>query len=143
MFDWQAAVKKMQLIRQDSPRKITAENFSTSLKDFSNLPEKSPFWAGAFSAIIPGAGYFYCKRKRTGITSFIVNGLFIWIIRDAIVQKQYGIATAAGFFGIGWYIGNIKGSIDAANVYNTNVRNEFIDRSLEKENLYEYLINAK
>jgi tetratricopeptide (TPR) repeat protein len=143
IFDWQAAVQKMQLIRQDSPRKITAENFSNSLKDFSDLPKKSPIWAGTFSAIIPGAGYFYCNRKRTGITSFIVNGLFIWIIRDAIVQKQYGIATAAGFFGIGWYIGNIKGSIDAANIYNTNIRNEFIDRSLEKENLYEYLINAK
>jgi tetratricopeptide (TPR) repeat protein len=139
IFDWQTAIKKMQLIKQDTPQKIFAENISRSLKNFSKLPKKSPFWAGTLSSIIPGAGYFYCNRKGTGLTSLIVNGLLIWTVRDAIIKKQYGLATAVSFLGIGWYIGNIKGSIDAADIYNTNIRNEFIDYLLKKENINEYL----
>ena len=102
---------------------------------------KEGITAGILSSIIPGAGYLYCNRKRTGITSFIVNGLLFWTIRDAIIKKQYGFATTACFFGIGWYIGNIKGSVDAAKAHNAHVRKESINSMLEKENLYEYVKN--
>lgn len=139
IFNWQAAIKKMQLIKQDSTKKIFAEKFSRSLKDFSNLPKRSPFLAGTLSSIVPGAGYLYCNRKGTGLTSFIINGLLIWTIRDAIINKQYGFATAASFFGIGWYVGNIKGSIDAAEIYNTNIRNKFLNNLLEKQSYNEYI----
>ena len=140
IFDWQTAIEKMQTIKQDSSNKISAEKISRSLENFPKLPKRSPFWAGTLSSIIPGAGYFYCNRKGTGLTSFIINGLFIWTIRDALIHKQYGLATAASFFGIGWYIGNIIGSVDAADMYNTNLRNEFIDQLLERENLNEFRI---
>ena len=140
-FDWKTAIKKMQLIEQDSPQKLVAENFSRSLKNFSNLPRRSPFWAGFSSTIIPGSGYIYCNRIGTGITSLIINGLLVWTISDAIRQEQYGLATLAGFLGIGWYIGNIKGSAEAAHIYNSNIRNKFIDRLLEKEGIDKYLRN--
>jgi hypothetical protein len=50
------------------------------------------------SAIIPGAGYAYSDRVGTGITSFIVNGLIIWTIRDALIKEQYGFVGAVSFF---------------------------------------------
>ena len=112
IFDWQTAIKKMQMIKQGSPRKIHAENICRSLENFPKLPKRNPFLAGTLSSIIPGAGYVYCNRKGTGLTSFLVNGLLFWTIRDAIIKKQYGLATTTCFFGIGWYIGNIKGNID-------------------------------
>ena len=71
----------------------------------------------------------------------ILNGLLIWTLNDAIKQKQYGLASVVGFFGIGWYIGNIKGSANAADVYNKHIRNKFINKLFEKENLYEYIKN--
>ncbi len=141
IFDWKSAIKKMQLINEDFQNIRIAENFSSSLKDFSNLPKRSSFLAGTLSSIIPGTGYIYCDRLGTGLTSFIINGLLIWTFQDAINKKQYGLATTTSFFGIGWYIGNIKGSIDAAQIYNSNIRNEYIDSLLEKENFYEYLKN--
>lgn len=141
MFDWQAAIKKLQLFKQNSAYKKFANRFIYSKDDFLNLSHKSPFIAGTLSAVIPGTGYIYCDRIGTGLTSFIINALLIWTIRDAIINKQYGLATATSFFGIGWYFGNIKGSIDAAQIYNANIRNEYIDSLLEKENFYEYLKN--
>ncbi|MEJ2635620.1 MAG: tetratricopeptide repeat protein [Calditrichia bacterium] len=138
IFDWQMAVEKLEMIEQDSPLKVSSENIIRSLKNVPKLPRKNPVYAGIMSSIIPGAGYIYSGRKGTGITSFIVNGLFIWAIRDAAVKEQYGLASAAGFLGIGWYIGNIRGSVAAAHVYNANIGNNFIDRLLEKEGLIEY-----
>ena len=139
IFDWQTAIEKMQLVEQSAQQKIAAENISRSLKNFSELPEKSPVWAGVFSAIIPGTGYLYCNRIGTGITALIINGLLIWTISDAVKQNQYGLAATAGFLGIGWYLGNISGSVEAANVHNAYVRNQFINRLLRKENLDQYL----
>jgi len=143
IFDWQMAMEKLKLVEPDSPGKITADHLIHSFANFPKLPRKSPFWAGTFSAVIPGSGYIYCHRPATGITSFLVNGLLIWAIRDAMVRKQYGLASAVSFFELGWYVGNIKGSVEAAHSYNANVRNKFIDKLLEKENLFEYVINPR
>lgn len=141
IFDWQTAIKKMQLTGQEYPGKTGIENFSQALENFPKLPQRNRLLAGTLSSIVPGAGYMYCNRKGTGITSFIVNGLLIWTTRDALVQKQYGLAAAACFFGLGWYIGNIRGSVDAADVYNSNKRQAFIDYLLKKEGMDEYLIS--
>ncbi|MBN1999314.1 tetratricopeptide repeat protein [candidate division KSB1 bacterium] len=139
IFAWQKAIQKMELIQPQLEPHIQTVNLCRSLQNFPDLPQKSRFWAGSFSTVIPGAGYFYCNRKQTGLTSLIVNGLIFCAVRDAVRQKQYGIACAAGFLGFGWYIGNIRGSIDAADVYNTNTRNAFIDYILKRNNMNEYL----
>jgi tetratricopeptide (TPR) repeat protein len=138
-FNFQGAIKKLQMIEPDSPYRTTAENLSRSLKNSSPLPNKSPVLAGFLSAIIPGAGYMYSDRLGTGITASIVIGLLIWTISDAMKREQYGLATTAGFFGIGWYIGNIKGSVEAAKMYNTRTRHEFINKLLQQEHLTEYI----
>jgi len=141
LFDWQKAIEELELIQQDYPGKKSSENITRSLQNFPKLPQKSQVGAGILSAIIPGSGYIYCSRVGTGITSFILNGLLIWTVGEAISNEQYGLASAAGFLGIGWYVGNIKGSIDAAHLYNANIRNRFIDRLLEEESLFEYKKN--
>ena len=126
IFEWQKAIEKLELINNDYPGKTPSESITLSLKNFNKLPQKSPFWAGMLSAIIPGTGYVYCNRKGTGITSFIVNGLLLLTIREAVIKENYWFAGTVSFFGIGWDIGNIKGSKDAAHVYNANIRNKFI-----------------
>ena len=96
------------------------------------LSLKNPAVAGEMPAIIPGSEYVYSGRKGTELTSFIVNGLVLWAIRDAVYNKQYGLATTVRFFGVGWYVGNIKDSIDAAKVYNANIRHAFINELLQE-----------
>lgn len=136
LFDWPAAEGELQLVKPYSEK---MDRICHALDLFSGLPERKPFVAGAFSAVLPGAGYLYCGREGTALASFIINGLLIWTVRDAIRNDQYGLAAAAGFFGIGWYIGNISGSADAARAYNSHIRNQYIDRMLDNEGYGEYV----
>ena len=138
IFSWQAAAKQFKLIDNNSSFKQFSNIFISSEKELVNLTRKSPALAGVFSTIIPGSGYIYCNRLGTGFTSLLINGLLIWTCRDAIANEQYGLAAATGFFGMGWYIGNIKGSVDAARVYNANKRHRYINDLLEKANCEEY-----
>jgi hypothetical protein len=143
MYDWQTAIQKLQLISHnyyDSDR-IMAESMIRSFQNFPNLSHRSPFLAGSLSAIIPGAGYAYCDRWETGVASILINGLLAWTFSDALKREQYGLATLTGFVGIGWYIGNIQGSAKAAENYNSNIADDFINSVLMKENFLEYVKN--
>ncbi len=143
MYDWQNAIRKLQLISQSDSDldKIAAVNMIRSLQKFPDLSQKSPFLAGGFSAIIPGSGYAYCYRWGTGIASLLINGLLVWTFSDALKQEQYGLASLTGFVGIGWYVGNIKGSVKAANKYNSSIRDDYINSVLQRENFLEYVKN--
>lgn len=143
MYDWQKAIQKLQLINQSNSDsdEIKANNMILSLQNFPYLSHRSPFLAGGLSAIIPGAGYAYCHYWGTGITSLLINGLLVWTFSDALKKEQYGLASLTGFVGIGWYVGNIKGSARAAKKYNSRIRNDYIDNILRRENFLEYIKN--
>ena len=100
-FDHQSALNEIALVKPDSDKKNLAEKFRLTLQDIEATSRKSPFLAGTFSAIIPGSGYLYCGRNGTALTSFIINGVLIWAISDAIKHEQYGITSAVGAFGLG------------------------------------------
>jgi len=141
MSDWQTAIQRLELITQShsDSDKIIAENMIRSFQNFPDLSQKSSFAAGGLSAIIPGAGYAYCNRWGTGVASLLVNGLLIWTFSDALKQEQYGLASLTGFVGIGWYVGNIWGSVKTAKKYNSRIRDEYINSVLQRENLLEYV----
>jgi|GEM_PF-837376 len=141
LFDWHTSIKKMEFIQPKSPLKVTAQRLSLSWQNYPKLPYRNPMWAATFSAIIPGAGYLYADQRRTAVTALLVNGFLAWAIRDAIHEKQYGLTAAAIFFGVGWYVGNIKGSLEAAKNFNSYIRHQFINKLLEKEQLEEYIID--
>ena len=141
IYDPQNAIRKLELIKQsDSDSdKITADHMIHSLSRFPDLSHKNPFLAGGLSAILPGAGYAYCHRRGTGFASLLINGLLAWTFSDALNHDQYGLASLTGFVGIGWYAGNIKGSVSAAKKYNSTVWNDYINSVLLKENFLEYV----
>lgn len=140
-YEWQSSIKELQLINQNNSLndKIIADNLIRSFQNGPNLTYRNPTLAGGMSAILPGAGYAYCHRWGTAVASLIVNGLIVWTFSDAMKNQQYGFASLTGFVGIGWYIGNIRGSVKAAKKYNTRVRDDFIDSVLLRENLLEYV----
>jgi tetratricopeptide (TPR) repeat protein len=141
MSEWEKAVQQLERVI-DVPRQSdrkTAENLIRSFKNHPSLPQKNPLLAGGLSAVIPGSGYAYCEHWGTGIASLAVNGLIGWAFIDALNKDQYGIASLTGFLGIGWYIGNIKGSVNAARRYNSQIQSAYINRVLQRENLLEYV----
>jgi len=98
------------------------------LKNSESLPFKSKFLAGTLSTIIPGLGKIYCRRTADGIYSLILVGLSTWQAYDGF--KDDGSESVKGwiFSGIGtaFYIGNIYGSVIAAEVYNCKVHNDYV-----------------
>jgi tetratricopeptide (TPR) repeat protein len=92
------------------------------------LPRKSPAFAGALSAVVPGSGYLYAERYGDGLVAFVVNGLFIAGTVAAIHQENYAVAAIVGGIGVPFYIGNIYGSANAATKWNIGVRKDLREK---------------
>lgn len=79
---------------------------------------KSPRTAEILNAGLPGLGYWYVGEKRSAITSFVINALFVWATYR-FFEKGY---TAAGIITLsletGWYFGGINGAALEAKYYN-------------------------
>ncbi|MFP4013372.1 MAG: membrane protein insertion efficiency factor YidD [Chitinispirillaceae bacterium] len=99
------------------------QGLSVGNTDFERAKEqlshaKSPAVAGILSAVLPGSGYLYADKPSTALTSFIVNGLFIWSAVEMFSDRKYAVGSTISFIGIGWYLGNIQGSVRSAVSYN-------------------------
>jgi len=93
-----------------------------------SLTFKSKFQAGLYSSIIPGAGKIYCNRSADGFYSFLIVGLTAWQAYDGFKDK--GLKSSKGWIfgtlGTGFYLGNIYGSIIAAELYNKRIHDDFL-----------------
>ena len=88
--------------------------------------------AGAL-AILPGTGYLYCNRPRDALISFLINGGLIFAAYEAFDNDMVALGGVISFVEIGFYSGNIYGSISSAHKYNQDQDRRFVDRL--KENL--------
>ena len=95
-------------------------------KELYDFRKKSPFAAGTFSAIVPGAGKIYTGQIGEGVAAFLTVGVLAAITAENWTKN--GIAdwktiTFGSVFTI-FYIGNIVGSAATVKIY----RNQFNDR---------------
>jgi tetratricopeptide (TPR) repeat protein len=92
----------------------------TFIETGQNLPRKNPFVSGVFSAVIPGAGKIYCGRPADGFHSLFTVGITGWQAYEGF--KADGVHSVKGWiFGVVggvFYLGNIYGSVVAADIYN-------------------------
>ncbi len=79
-------------------------------------------------AIIPGLGYVYTGHNTSGISSLIINSLLFYAVYTSINTKNYGVASLMGVFSIGFYLGNISGSIKSAKRYNYKVNDKLLNK---------------
>ncbi len=90
------------------------------LEKGENLPKKNRLLSGMFSAVIPGSGKYYCERPMDGFHSFVTTGLTTWQAYEGF--KEDGLHSVKGWiFGVLgglFYLGNIYGSVVAADIYN-------------------------
>jgi tetratricopeptide (TPR) repeat protein len=90
------------------------------LEKGENLPKKNRFLSGMFSAVIPGSGKYYCERPMDGFHSFVTTGITTWQAYEGF--KEDGLHSVKGWiFGVLgglFYLGNIYGSVVAADIYN-------------------------
>jgi len=100
-----------------------------------NQKHKSPFVAGALSTAVPGLGKVYTKNYFDAFIAFIFVAGNGWQAYRGF--KKNGTHSFSGwFFGtlsVGFYAGNIFGSVKAAKRFNKLRTNE------TKQNTYNYL----
>lgn len=125
--DPSAAKALLQRFITDFPEHLLIAHVIEALSlvaQYQDLPQKSEVFAGILSAILPGAGYVYAGRYGDGLTSFLVNGLFVAGTVTAVNNEWLPAAGVSGGMGLPFYVGNIYGSANAARKWNRAIRNE-------------------
>ncbi len=89
-----------------------------TLDEFDEIPSKSPVLAGAMSTILPGSGYAYSGEIKEGLAAFLVNGLLGWGIYSLFANNNTGSGILTSMVSLPFYLGNIVGSINSAQLYN-------------------------
>lgn len=120
-------------------RKVNIEGINTEivdkgLLDFYDealaLKYKSPFLAGTFSTLLPGAGKVYSGRWQDGMISLLFIAATSFQAYRGFDRK--GVKSAYGWImsGItfGFYIGNIYGSAKSARLHNRNINSQYIEK---------------
>ncbi|PLK46195.1 lipopolysaccharide assembly protein LapB [Emticicia sp. TH156] len=107
-----------------------AYDYKTLAAQAVKVKTKSPALAGIMSAVVPGTGRFYAKDWKDGIVSmFFVGTMAFQSIRGF---NKSGVNSTRGWIygtvGLGFYLGNIHGSVVSAKNYNKKSRQTFRNR---------------
>jgi tetratricopeptide (TPR) repeat protein len=108
-------VREMKALNPEAP---FLPKFEAAVLQCDQLPRKSAGLAGAFSAIVPGAGQLYAGRKRDALTAFAWNALFIGGALIAHSRNHDETAVILGFVEIPWYAANIYNAVNDAHKWN-------------------------
>jgi hypothetical protein len=94
---------------------------------FQQLPQKNITGAQWLSAFLPGAGQVYAENWQDGLVSFLVNGLTISLLANAIQNNRTGEALIWGTLETAWYFGGIYSAGNSAQLYNKRVKTRFLE----------------
>ena len=117
MGQWEQAQGVFTRISQENRNTYRLEELSQALAEEPKMKRKSPKLAGTL-AVLPGAGYLYCGRYQDALIAFLVNGGLIWAAYESFDNDLYALGTVITFVEIGFYAGNIYGSVASAHKYN-------------------------
>lgn len=116
-----AAKRELELHLAEYPGSANAQAGLMALEGFEDMEQKSPALAGTLSAVLPGAGYAYVGRWGDASAAFILNVLFAAATYELLEDDQYAAGYLVGAIGLGFYAGNIYGSVKAAEGFNLKV----------------------
>jgi tetratricopeptide (TPR) repeat protein len=125
--DWEKARIYFQRISHQNHDKYRLADLNRRLESSGDIHHKSPGMAGTL-AILPGGGYLYCNRPRDALISFLINGGLIYAAYEAFNNEMYALGGVISFVEIGFYSGNIYGSISSAHKYNRDQDRKFVDK---------------
>lgn len=97
---------------------LTNNTEITDYLDNFRCHRKSVEKARTLNAVLPGAGYYYVGQKKTALTSFLMNALFIGAACSFFHKGNIAAGLITLSFETGWYFGGINGAGIAAREYN-------------------------
>lgn len=101
---------------------------------------KSPQKAQLLNAALPGAGYYYVGQKKSALTSFLINTLFIAATYEFAHRGYVAAAVITGSLEAGWYFGGINGAGLAARSYNEQLYSSTGKEFMIKHRLFPVLM---
>ena len=115
------------------------QNLNPMLKEFERN-KKSVFGAQALNALIPGAGYLYVGLKKSALTAFLLNSLFIYASYEFFKHGYIAAGAITTSFEMGWYFGGIYGAGEQAKYYNERVYENLASPMMNKDRLFPVLM---
>jgi len=124
---YQKKWKKAELYFKTELKNNYSEDFENKLLFAINftqgrfeISKKKPFLAGVLSTVVPGSGKIYCGQLGDGFYSLILNALTGYLSWAGFHENGINSIQGWTFGTIGgiFYIGNIYGSIIAAQLFN-------------------------
>lgn len=121
---YEAAAESFSRVGEESSR---FEASQQSILRLADAPEDSPrsSTAAALLGIMPGLGYAYTGHYGTGLASLVVNGLLAWGAVSSFRNDNDEAGYALAIVGFGFYTGNIYGSAQSAERYNSFIHEEY------------------
>ncbi|MEI8365695.1 MAG: tetratricopeptide repeat protein [Parachlamydiaceae bacterium] len=101
---------------------------------------KSVGKAKMLNAILPGAGYYYVGQKKSALTSFLINALFIAASYQLFDRGYIPAAIITTSLECGWYFGGINGAGIEAQQYNRCLYERIGKETLVQERLFPILM---
>jgi outer membrane protein assembly factor BamD (BamD/ComL family) len=123
---WPEASQTFASIDTTSPLFPSSRALADAARAGEELPRKSPALAGLMSAVIPGTGQFYTGRWRDGTVALLLNGAFLAAGLEAVSAGNEAAAGLLLFFEAAWYSGAIYGAVNAAQKYNLDLEERWL-----------------
>lgn len=130
------------LVDQIAPTIPAGETITSFIREFQYCA-KSVRKARALNAILPGAGYYYVGQKKTALTSFLINALFIAATYQLFDRGYIAAGLITASLEAGWYFGGINGAGLEAKEFNERLYENLGKEALIKERLFPILMINK
>lgn len=101
--------------------------------------KKSVFGAQALNAVLPGAGYLYVGLKKSALTAFLLNSLFIFASYEFFTHGYIAAGVITTSFEMGWYFGGIYGAGEQAKYYNERIYENLASPMMNRDRLFPVL----
>ncbi len=100
------------------------------VRENKELDFRSPLLAGILG-VVPGLGYAYTGAWQTALSSLLTNAILLGAAYELSEKHLYFSAVSVGAVGLGFYLGNIYGSANAAAKRNKKLRKQHLDQYLD------------
>ncbi|MFB0516249.1 MAG: hypothetical protein ACETWG_06560 [Candidatus Neomarinimicrobiota bacterium] len=132
LYNWDEAHAYFKALETCDDTSIAAasKRLAIAAQDGERIKAKSPILAAILSGIIPGSGYLYTGNYQTAFVALVINSLLLGSSYEIARNGLKVTGTTATVLSMGWYLGNIFGSFNAAVKYNDRLKKEHIAKSL-------------
>ncbi len=124
---WEKAKNSFREIGIAGNEKYRLKKLIAEIDNSAKSVGKKPSVAGLLS-IIPGMGFLYCERYRDAAISFLLNAGLILAATESFDRDMDALGGLITLVELGFYSGNIYGSISSAHKYNQRKNSQLIEK---------------